>query len=184
MLVERNQRNCAAESMRNLSKLPSPVRRTVNDVGTLLSLLDQMASCLWECRGGHHAIEFLVGRTVSSAVAALPLIEMGHYDEAWAITRNIAEIGNLMWLFLIEPDELLRWLGSSVGDRRSTFSPVSVRKRIEATNSVVPHDQDAYSLMCEFGVHPIRITVLMQDTTPMVFPHSAGITRKAVLSNH
>ena len=153
-LVKRNQTNCAAESTRNLSKLPGSVRRTLNDVGTLLSLLDQMASCLWGCRGGHHTIEYLVGRAVSSAVAALRLMEMGHYDEAWAITRNIAEIGNLMWLFFIKPDELLRWLRSSARDRRSIFSPVSVRKKIEVTNNVVPHDQDAYSLMCEFGVHP------------------------------
>ena len=92
--------------------------------------------------------------SVSSAVAALRLVEMGHYDEAWAVTRNIAEIGNLMWLFFIDPDELLLWLRLSEKDRLSRFRPVSIRKRIEATNNVVPHDQDAYSLMCEVGVHP------------------------------
>lgn len=153
-LAERNHRNCAAETMRNVATLPSSVRKTLSDVGTLLSLLDQMASCLWGCRGGSHAIEHLTGRSVSSGVAAFRLIEMGHYDEAWAITRNVAEIGNLMWLFFVVPDELHSWLRMSERERRSRFRPVAVRERIEAANSVVPHDRDSYSLMCEVGVHP------------------------------
>ncbi len=151
---ERNHRNCAVETMRNVAVLPSSVRKTLDDVGTLLSLLDQMASCLWGCRGGSHAIEHLVGRSVSSALASFRLIEMGHYDEAWAITRNVAEVGNLMWLFFVDPDELHSWLRLSARERRSKFRPVVVRERIEAANSVVPHDRDSYSLMSEVGVHP------------------------------
>lgn len=151
---ERNHRNCAVETTRNVEILPSSVRKTLNDVGTLLSLLDQMASCLWGCRGGSHTIEHLVGRSVSSALAAFRLIEMGHYDEAWAITRNVAEVGNLIWLFFIVPDELYSWLRLSERERRSKFRPVAVRERIEAADSVVPHDRDSYSLMSEVGVHP------------------------------
>ena len=50
-------------------------------------------------------------------------------DEAWAITRNVAEIGNLMWLFFFYRDELHLWIRLSESDRRSKFLPVAVRKR-------------------------------------------------------
>ena len=153
-LLECHQNECAGESRINVHKLDKSVPNTTESIGTLLSLLDRLASCFWGCRGGHHVVEHLTGRSVSSAAATLRLIYTGHYDEAWALTRSIAEIGNLMWLFFIVPDELNRWAISSVKERKSSFSPVAVRRKIEAAGSVVPHDQDAYSTMCEVGVHP------------------------------
>ena len=153
-LLERHQDDCAGESSINVHKLDRSVPNTIESIGTLLSLLDRLASCFWGCRGGHHVVEHLTGRSVSLAAATLPLINMGHYDEGWALTRSVAEIGNLMWLFFIASDELNHWATSSVKERRSRFAPFVVRRTIEATGSVVPHDQDAYSTMCEVGVHP------------------------------
>lgn len=66
-----------------------------------------------------HIVEYLVGRAVSNARAAWRLIEFGHYDEALALTRGICEIGNLLWLFFVEPAELRRWLDSSDLERDS-----------------------------------------------------------------
>ena len=47
-----------------------------------------------------------------------------------------------------------RWAQSSDSGRTSSFTPAEVRKKIENAGSVVPHDKEAYSTMCEIGVHP------------------------------
>ena len=149
-----HQDHCAVESGRHLGRLDKAVQRTYENLGTLLSLLDRLASCFWGCHGKEHVIERLVGRSVSSARGALRLIEFGHYDEALALTRGIAEIGNLMWLFFISPEELRRWIDVPEQERRSRYSPPEVRKAIEGAGSVVPHDQYEYAWLCEVGVHP------------------------------
>lgn len=139
-LSARRQDACAAKSRQQIQHLAQSVQSTYENLGTLLSLLDRMASCYWGCHGKEHVIEDLVGRAVSSSRAALRLIEFGHYDDALALTRGIVEIGNLMWLFYIKPDELRDWIDISEKERRSRFSPLGVRKAIEVAGSVIPHD--------------------------------------------
>lgn len=148
------QDNCAALSRKQLAHLPRETLLVYENLGTLLSLLDRMASCFWGCHGKEHVIENLVGRSVSTCRAALRLISFGHYDESLALIRGIAEIGNLMWLFYISPAEMRLWLDIPEKERRAHYSPAAVRKAIEAGGSVVPHDQSEYSWLCEVGVHP------------------------------
>jgi hypothetical protein len=150
----RHQDDCAWQSRRQLRHLSKPVQQTYENLGTLLSVLDRMASCFWGCHGKEHVIEDLVGRAVGAGLAALRLIEFGHYDEAFALTRGIAEIGNLMWLFYIKPEELRPWIDLPEKERRSRYCPPGVRKAIEAAGSVVPHDQSEYAWLCEVAVHP------------------------------
>lgn len=150
----RHQDKCAAESSHQLARLGIEIRETYDNLGTLLSLLDCFASCFWGCHGKEHVIEFLVGRSVSCARAALRLIEFGHYDEALALTRNIAEIGNLIWLFFIKTTTIRDWIDLPEKERRSRYSPAAVRKAIEQAGSVVPHQQAEYAWLCEVAVHP------------------------------
>src|SRR5262245_7319979 len=89
----RHQDDCASQSRNQIQHLTKSVRQTYENLGTLLSLLDRMASCFWGCHGKEHVFEDLVGRAVSASLAALRLIEFGHYDEALALIRGIAEIG-------------------------------------------------------------------------------------------
>jgi hypothetical protein len=164
-LSARHQDHCAAQSRKQLQRLTKPARQTYENLGTLLSLLDRMASCFWGCHNGEHVIEDLVGRAVSASRAALRLIEFGHYDEALALTRGIAEVGNLMWLFYVKPEELRLWIDLPDKERRSRYCPPGVRKAIEATGSVVPHDQFDYAWLCEVAVHP----------TPKIRPQSHNL---------
>jgi hypothetical protein len=150
----RHQDRCAAESSRQLARLGLEVRETYDNLGTLLSLLDRFASCFWGCHGKEHVIEYLVGRSVNCARAALRLIEFGHYDEALALTRSIAEIGNLIWLFFIKTTAIRDWIDLPEKERRFRYSPVAVRKAIEQAGSVVPHQQAEYAWLCEVAVHP------------------------------
>jgi hypothetical protein len=150
----RHQDDCASQSRNQLRHLTESARQTYENLGTLLSLLDRMVSCFWGCHGKEHVFESLVGRAVSASRAALRLIEFGHYDEALALTRGIAEIGNLMWLFYVKPEELRLWIDLPEKERRSRYSPPGVRKAIEAAGSVVPHEQSDYAWLCEVAVHP------------------------------
>lgn len=170
----RHQDDCASQSRRQLRRLAGPVGQTYENVGTLLSLLDRMASCFWGCHGKEHVIEDLVARAVSAGRAALRLIAFGHYDEAFALIRGIAEIGNLMWLFYVKPDEVRSWIDLPEKERRARYCPPGVRKAIEAAASVVPHDQSEYAWLCEVGVHPTP-TRRPQAHNTHAIPTSGGV---------
>ena len=155
LLASAQQQNqCAFESRRRLPQLNVEIQTTYENLGALLFLLDRFASCFWGCHGKKHVIEFLVGRTVSCARAALRLIEFGHYDEAMALIRNIMEVGNLMWLFFVEPDHIRGWLDAPEDERRKRYSAVLVRKSLEGLGAGVPHEQTQYALASGTGVHP------------------------------
>lgn len=82
------------------------LKQDQNDVaarlGTVLSILYRVASCHWGCHGKEHVFEYLAGRTCTSALSAFRLMSFGYYDEALALSRNIAEIGNLAYLFFAD----------------------------------------------------------------------------------
>lgn len=148
-----HQNGCEQKSLKHLPQLPDGALETLTKLGTALSFLDRLASCFWGCHGREHIIERLVGRCVSSAIAALRLINFGHYDEALSLTRNIAEIGNLMFLFFEKPETIRQWIDSSEKERRSNFAPVKVRQALEALGTGVPTDSEKYGLLCEISVH-------------------------------
>ena len=52
--------------------------------GTVLSLLDRVGSCFWQCPGGGHKahmIQYMAARASSFARAAFRLRKLGFYDE-------------------------------------------------------------------------------------------------------
>lgn len=147
---------CAERTWSELPRLDSRIAQSLQLLDQLLRLLDGFASCMWGCHGQEHAIEYLAGRSVSNARVAIRLIEFGHYDEALAITRTIAETGNLLWLFYVDPSHVRAWLDMTDSRKRSNvFGPAEVRRKITASGSVLPHDRDSYGELCEIGVHPV-----------------------------
>ena len=140
-------------------------------LGTITSLLYRLASCYWGCHGKEHVFEYLAGRTTTSTNSAFRLMNFGYYDEALNLTRSIAEIGNLTHLFFVENAHMREWLDASDGERRSKYSPVQVRKSLEALGSVIPTDQDTYAWLCQIGTH----------VSPMTRPQAHNADNKPVL---
>lgn len=140
-------------------------------LGTVVSLLYRLASCYWGCHGREHVFEYLSGRTCTSAHSAFRLCSFGYYDEALALTRNIAEIGNLTHLFFEDNSHIRGWLDATDKERKAKYSPVQVRKSLEALNSVIPTDQDRYSWLCEIGTH----------ITPKTLPQAHNPDRRPIL---
>ena len=140
-------------------------------LGTVLSLLYRVSCCDWGCHGKEHVFEYLAGRTCTSAHSAYRLIGFGYYDEALSLSRNIAEIGNLVQLFFADNSHIRSWLDLPESKRRVAYGPVSVRKSLEALNTVVPTDRDQYAWLCEVGTH----------VTPRTLPQAHNVESRPIL---
>ena len=145
--------NCEAETAAALSEMGVKAPDCIAKLGTLLSLLYRVGCCAWGCRGCDHAVEYIIGRTVTSALSAVRLMRFGYYDEALGLVRNVAEIANLVYLFDATPSALTLWQSLNPAERRRRFSPVEVRRMLEATRGGPLFDHDHYSLLCEVGSH-------------------------------
>jgi hypothetical protein len=140
-------------------------------LGTVVSLLYRMACCHWGCHAHEHVFEYLAGRTCTSAQSAYRLIGFGYYDEALALSRNVAEIGNLAHLFFTDNSHIRLWLDLPDKDRRRNYSPAMVRSKLTSLGAVVPTDQDRYSWLCEIGTH----------VTPRTLPQAHNDEKRPLL---
>ena len=144
---------CQTQTDCRLPDLGKKAPECLKQIGTALSLMDRMASCWWVYREGDHRIEYLCGRSASSARAVLRLIRLGFYDEALVLSRGLGEIANLMQLFCSDADALDEWKGASPTKIRKDFSPVKVRLRIETVSMSPAIKEDRYRLLSERAAH-------------------------------
>lgn len=151
LIWEREDDNEAATD-KLIPNLGSRIPVCLEHLGTVLSLLDRMASCWWTCRRGDHLVEYLCGRVASNARAALRMIRFGFYDEALLLCRSIGETSNLLNLFALDSGSLSDWKAYTRRERLNNFSPMKVRKRLEKISSPLI-DEDRYRLLSERAAH-------------------------------
>lgn len=154
-----HQDECESQTDSQLPEVGDNSAETLDRLGTVLSLLNRMATCYWGCHEREHTLEYLAGWATSSALAALRLIKYGHYDEAISLTRSISELGNLLQLFLADTEHFEEWKSLPEERRIRQFSPGRVRKKLEQSDAVVPTAREKYSAMCEVGVHATPDTI-------------------------
>ena len=152
-LVWHQEDDCEVETDNWLKEAGKKAPACLQQIGTVLSLADRMASCWWECRGGDHVIEYICGRVTSNARAALRLLRFGFYDESLLLNRSLCETANLLQLFFQESGTIQDWKVSSKIERMEKFSPVKVRLRLEGLQTSPVIDQEHYSLLCERAAH-------------------------------
>ena len=152
-LIWEQEDACEEETDKYISRIDGKLPLCLENIGTVLSFLDRMASCYWECRGGDHMVEYLCGKVTSAARAALRLTRFGFYDEALLACRTIGETTNLFHLFCADASAMEEWKTSSKAERRKKFSPVEVRKRLEASAGYLIIDEKRYRLLCEKSAH-------------------------------
>jgi hypothetical protein len=154
------EENCARLTTRKLNVLGVRARTCVERLGTTLDVLSGAAGCRWGCRKGDHLVERLLGRGTATAHASYRLLMNGFYDESLALSRSVAELGNLLALFSHDADSFARWKTATRRDRMSAFTPVRVRLRLEELHLPVPVNEERYAALCEIGVH------VTPETTP------------------
>ena len=145
----------------------------LENLGTVLSFLDRLATCWWGCRGGDHIVEHLVGRAYSSARAALRLMRGGYYDEALSCVRSSGELANLLMLFRQDKESFQVWNAMDDAARRKSFSAFGVRKRLEKIDVPAAVDKDIYSALSIIGVHATPETI-PQSYNPPAAPTTGG----------
>jgi hypothetical protein len=67
--------------------------------------------------------------------------------------RALAELANLIELFVIDKTSLKEWLGLSAEEKWWRFRPKRVQERIAKTKNRPIVDKETYSKLCEIGVH-------------------------------
>ena len=139
-LVWKQEDKCEIATDKRIPKLGKKAPACLEQVGTMLSLLDRMASCWWVCNGGDHKIERLCGKVASNARGALRLLKLGFYDESLTLCRVMGETTNLLYLFLLDNDVLVKWRT----DDQEKLLPVEVRRKIEEIDGIVPVNQNRY----------------------------------------
>ena len=151
--VWKQEDECESATDEALPKMGERAPQCFRELGTVLSLLDRLASCFWECSKGDHVVEHLVGRAGSFARAALRLIRLGFYDEALVLVRSVGEISNLLVLFCQEDALFQKWKLSNHSQRRKEFDPVKVRIALESKSKPIPMSQSKYARLCEKVAH-------------------------------
>lgn len=144
--------SCEASTDASLPSLGKKAPACLEHIGTVLSLLDRMASCWWTCRKGDHLVEYLCGRAASNARAALRLMRLGFYDEALSLSRAMGETSNLFQLFATEGAALEEWSACSRQQRMQKFSPVKVRLRLAKTTGPIVTEA-RYAALSERSSH-------------------------------
>ena len=147
------EERCRAETDSKLPEMGEKAPRTLEHLGTALSLLDRAASCWWGCKEGDHLVEYLLGRTASSAAASLSLLRRGFYDESLSLSRSLGEIANLFLLFRTDRSTFEEWRKASRGERLRRFSPQPVRQALETRSMPLPITREHYSSLSELGSH-------------------------------
>ncbi len=170
-LIWSQEDKCEETTAQQIPTMGVKAAQCLEQLGTVLSLLDRLATCHWGCREGDHIIEYLVGRGYSSARAGLRLLHFGFYDEALVMARNIGEIANLLFLFFNAPTEFEQWKQASERERRNNYSAYAVRMRLETLGVPLPVDQDRYSYLSGSATH----------VTPTTKPQSHNIMGQPVL---
>ncbi len=152
-LVWHQEDDCEVETDKEFNKLGNKAPACLEQIGTVLSLADRMASCWWKCRGGDHVIEYMCGRVTSNARAALRLLKFGFYDESLLLSRSLGESANLLQLFFQDAEILKDWKESTKQELKDNFSAVKVRLRLEELQVPPVINQEHYSLLSKQAAH-------------------------------
>ena len=152
-LIWGQENDCESKTDECIPTLGEKAPLLMERIGTVLSLLDRIASCWWRCRSDDHMIEYLCGRVGSTARAALRLLRFGLYDESLLCCRAIGEIANLLQLFHLDADALEEWRTCHDKKRMTNFSAFRVRLRLESLNQVPIITKDRYRLLSKNSAH-------------------------------
>lgn len=153
--TESLRNECKEQTKNHLPSLGKKIPKCIDELNTLLPLLEAIACCYWWCPGKEmpHVIQRIVGKGVSHSLAGLELAYSGHYDEAMGLARSVGESTNLTWLFSLDAKTFLEWQSSDGKQRWNKYRPAQVRSKITALNSPVPIDRDRYSVLSAETVH-------------------------------
>lgn len=155
-----NHLSRVAEHQRSVLSRRLRHSRVFEALDVSLDILQRLATCAAGCRGGSHRLERIAGRSYNVSVGAFALVNLGLYDEARALIRQMVEVVNLLALFTVNPDLYIRWIEVPRSERIRRFSPSAVRRAIEAAETLpLPLEEEWYRELSEDAAHVTPLTV-------------------------
>jgi hypothetical protein len=131
----------------------SPGAKAAESLGTLLSVLERLGACGWECRKEMHPLTYMLTNALNSALAALDLHGVGLYDQSLMQIRSVGEAANLVTLFVADTSELPKWLSGLKQSARHNLQPRDVRSKLKRLGVAMNLDPDRYASHSAL-VHP------------------------------
>ncbi len=108
------------------------------------------------------AIKILSTRIFNAFGASLNLLLSGYHQKSAMIMRDVMETMFLMDLFNTEPAAIERWRCANDNKSKREFSPVEVRKALDARDGDETGNRGtAYKMLCELATHPTLGTQYM-----------------------
>ena len=100
-------------------------------------------------------IQVLGMRTFNAFAASMKLVLSGYGQVAGLIVRDIWETAFLMDIFRTDRASIQRWRIADEPERKNHFSPVSVRKALDARDGFEDkHRAEIYRMLSELAAHP------------------------------
>jgi hypothetical protein len=152
-LIRTLEKQSVTATWNGLPQLGAKLPTAVEELGTVLSYLDRIASCYWGCSDDDHRLQYLIGRTTTLTHSALLLASSGHYDEALVLIRVLGETTNLLGLFVADESALKNWKELNGKRRWQNFRPAKVRQRLKELEYPVVMDADRYGALSSMSVH-------------------------------
>ncbi len=174
-IIKEQEDQCELWSRKRIAEAGEKAPACYKALGTSLALLDCLASCWWGCAQGDHVAEYLVGRCVSSARAALRLGFLGFYDESLTLVRSVGETSNLLNLFALNSNTFADWKTLDELKRRRAYSAVKVRYALGETPIRI--DENRYAELSGRSVHVTPLTA-PQKHNPMGLPITGGFPQE------
>ena len=153
-IIQHVEKKCVSDTSTYIESHGSTFQEVQASFDNLYQQLYLFATCHWGCHRQEHIFEYLAGKCVSVIIVARKALYQGYYDEALLLIRTLAEIANLLNLFLVKTDQIRRWADSDESARIRDFGPVAVRKSLEEAEWIIPFGQPEYKRLCD-TVHPV-----------------------------
>jgi len=91
----------------------------------------------------------------NASACALTLLLSGYYQNAALQMRDILETGFLVDDFSTDRSRIKQWRESTDQERKKHFSPIGVRKRLDARDGLTTKGRAAaYGLLSDYAAHP------------------------------
>lgn len=112
-------------------------------------------------------VQLLTMRTFTAFCSTLKLALSGYGQNSALIMRDILETVFLLDLFCSDQDRITRWRLAEDKDRRREFSPIEVRKALDARDGFHGERRAAaYRVFSELAAHPSMKSHLMMRPRP------------------
>ncbi len=162
----------------------SPLQSNLAAINSSLELLFQLLCQETSDNQDHRTLALIGLRVLNATGAAMTLGRHGFFVHAFAVARDLMELAFLVDFFQRWPEEVIAWRTLTERDRRRKFSPLMVRKRLDAADGFSDQNRNkSYTRLSNYAAHasPQSVQLLQQNGNSPLGPQPNEQALNAVL---